>query len=504
MRNNEIDEKLADKTREVPSMNLRKKIGIAVLLLCLVLPGMTAAGNISATDKYAWSETSGWNNFVPTSGETVTVYHDHLEGYAWAENSGWIKLGSHTGGGTLTYANTSTSNWGVNLSAGNLSGYGWSENAGWINFSPTGGGVTINMATGVFDGYAWSENLGWIHFKGSSPAYNVAVILNTVTYNGNGNDGGSAPTDSNSYLSDDTVTVLGAGTLTKTGYTFSGWNTAAGGGGTSYAAGTTFTITANTTLYAQWTINTYTLTVTKDGTGSGTVTSSPTGISCGSTCSYPFNYGTHVDISAEAASGSTFTGFTGSCISNTSPCTVVLSEARAVTATFNSKAEFTGSPTSGSVPLNVSFTDTSTHSPTSWSWTFGDGGTSTVKNPVHTYRTNGTYEVTLTATGAGGASTMTKTGFIIVSGTCSNPPYKIGGTPHDYDTIQHAYDPMGSTVMQIQALVFTGDLTLNQDYNITLQGGYDCDFSSNAGESILSDKLTIQHGKVTIEKIIIK
>jgi PKD repeat protein len=248
----------------------------------------------------------------------------------------------------------------------------------------------------------------------------------------------------------------------------------------------------------------YTLTISKGGTGSGTVTSSPTGIDCGSTCSYPFDDAASVDISASAASGSTFSTWSGACTGNGTPCTVVMSEARAVTATFNSKAEFTGSPTSGSVPLNVSFTDTSTHSPTSWSWTFGDGGTSTVKNPVHTYRINGTYEVTLTATGAGGASTMTKTGFIIVSGTCSTPLYKIGGTPHDYDTIQHAYDPMGSNTMQIQALVFTGGLTLNQDYNITLQGGYDCGFTSNAGESILSDKMTIQHGKVTIDKITIK
>ena len=50
------------------------------------------------------------------------------------------------------------------------------------------------------------------------------------------------------------MTVLGnTGSLARTGYTFSGWNTAAGGGGTNYAAGATFTISADTTLYAQWT-----------------------------------------------------------------------------------------------------------------------------------------------------------------------------------------------------------------------------------------------------------
>jgi PKD repeat protein len=177
---------------------------------------------------------------------------------------------------------------------------------------------------------------------------------------------------------------------------------------------------------------------------------------------------------------------------------------KSVTATFNSKAEFSGTPLSGSVPLNVSFTDTSTHSPTSWSWSFGDGGTSTQKNPVHTYRTNGTYTVALTATGASGASTRTRTGYITVSGLCANGPYKIGRSTYNYDTIQLAYDPMGSTTMQIQALVFTGGLTLNQDYNITLQGGWGCDFTSNTGDTILSDKLTIQHGKVTIDKLIIK
>lgn len=133
------------------------------------------AGNISATSKYAWSETGGWSNLAPTGGG-VSVFDDHLEGYAWAENIGWVKLGSHIGGGYFTYANSSNADWGVNLTGAVLSGYAWSETAGWINFSPTGGGVTINPATGVFDGWSWGENLGWIHFKGGAPAYNVVYV----------------------------------------------------------------------------------------------------------------------------------------------------------------------------------------------------------------------------------------------------------------------------------------------------------------------------------------
>ena len=74
-----------------------------------------------------------------------------------------------------------------------------------------------------------------------------------VTYNGNDNTGGTAPTDSNSYTSGAQVTVLGnTGSLVKTGYTFDGWNTKADGTGTAYATGAQFTITADTNLYAKW------------------------------------------------------------------------------------------------------------------------------------------------------------------------------------------------------------------------------------------------------------
>ena len=79
----------------------------------------------------------------------------------------------------------------------------------------------------------------------------------TVTYHANGATSGSIPEDNTEYESGNSVTVLGnTGTLTKTGYIWSGWNTAANGTGTSYKAGSTFNITANTTLYARW-INNY-------------------------------------------------------------------------------------------------------------------------------------------------------------------------------------------------------------------------------------------------------
>jgi PKD repeat protein len=78
-------------------------------------------------------------------------------------------------------------------------------------------------------------------------------------------------------------------------------------------------------------------------------------------------------------------------------------------------AEFIGSPTTGTAPLVVSFSDLSLGNGLSWSWDFGDGQTSTVQNPVTTYALAGTYTVALTATNAFGSDTATKVGYVVVS-----------------------------------------------------------------------------------------
>jgi PKD repeat protein len=78
-------------------------------------------------------------------------------------------------------------------------------------------------------------------------------------------------------------------------------------------------------------------------------------------------------------------------------------------------ADFSGNPTSGPPPLTVYFTDLSTGSPTSWDWTFGDGGTDTVQHPIHDYTSVNTYTVSLTAYNAQGQNTETKVDYITVS-----------------------------------------------------------------------------------------
>ncbi len=84
--------------------------------------------------------------------------------------------------------------------------------------------------------------------SGSGPAL---VTAYTITYNGNGNTSGSVPV---AVVTTGSFTVAAEGDLEKSGYSFTGWNTAADGSGTPYAVGAQVVPTANMTLYAQWSV----------------------------------------------------------------------------------------------------------------------------------------------------------------------------------------------------------------------------------------------------------
>jgi hypothetical protein len=104
------------------------------------------------------------------------------------------------------------------------------------------------------------------------------------------------------------------------------------------------------------------LTVSKTGSGAGSVTSNPGGISCGSTCSAPFA-AVPVTLTATAAAGSTFVGWSGSC-SGSGTCTVAMAGDRAVTARFESDKAVTltktgsgaGAVTSNPAGISCGFT----------------------------------------------------------------------------------------------------------------------------------------------------
>lgn len=100
-------------------------------------------------------------------------------------------------------------------------------------------------------------------------------------------------------------------------------------------------------------------------------------------------------------------------------------------------ADFEGSPRAGYTPLQVSFTDRSTGTISNWSWTFGDGGTSTVQDPVHTYTGTGWFHVNLTVCNDAGCSWFNRNNYIFTAAPApppTTPVYyiRIGGDGGGY------------------------------------------------------------------------
>ncbi len=154
---------------------------------------------------------------------------------------------------------------------------------------------------------------------------------------------------------------------------------------------------------------TYALTVSKAGTGGGTVTSSPAGINCGSDCSESYASGTNVTLTATAAGGSTFAGWSGAC-TGTGTCAVTMSAARAVTATFNS-----------TTPVVTIYGDALASDWSNWSWsaTIDFNGASPVR--VGTRAINVTYQ-------AYGGLSLRKGTALSTSGYSSLKFWVYGGT----------------------------------------------------------------------------
>ena len=110
---------------------------------------------------------------------------------------------------------------------------------------------------------------------------------------------------------------------------FSGWSGACSGAGVCK-----MTLTQNISVIANFSTSP-TLTVALAGTGKGSVASTPSGISCGQTCSATFDPSTQVTLTATAAANSSFAGWGGACSGTNPTCTVTLNASQQVTANFN-------------------------------------------------------------------------------------------------------------------------------------------------------------------------
>ncbi len=346
----------------------------------------------------------------------------------------------------------------------------------------------------------------------------VTGAAHTVTYSGNGSTGGSVPTDSNSYLSGATVTVLGnTGSLVKTGYTFAGWNTAADGTGTTYTVGNTFPMgAANVTLYAKWTINSYT--VTYDGNGNTGGTAPVDGSS--------HNYNTTVTVLGNTGSlvrtGYTFVGW------NTAANGSGTDYAASGSATFTMGA------------ANVTLYAKWTINPT-LTVTFAGNGGNKVESTSPDQNINclkgsssgcsasyaiGT-PVTLKATPDWKSTFMGWSGDYISSdnpGTVTvtanktviatfDPIYKVRLMPNtDFASIQDAYDSAADGAeIRAQEYFFLepAGVTLGNvsAWTITLKGGYkpdDANFDTVTGLTTVQGPVNIERGSLTVERLIIR
>jgi len=162
--------------------------------------------------------------------------------------------------------------------------------------------------------------------------YDLTVVrsgtgLGTVTSNPGGI---SCPGScSASFAATTTVQLIAAPAANST---FSGWS----GGGCTGTGACTVSMNAATMVTATFAINRHTLTVVRTGSGSssGTVSSSPSGITCGADCEEQYNEGTTVVLTAAPTSNAIFTGWSGGGCTGTGTCVVAMNAPVSVTATF--------------------------------------------------------------------------------------------------------------------------------------------------------------------------
>ncbi|GEM_PF-6934619 len=178
--------------------------------------------------------------------------------------------------------------------------------------------------------------------------------------------------------------------------------------------------------------------------------------------------GESIALTATPNAGYTFSGWSGDLSGNSNPATIIMNSNKTVTVNFTISiiapvAGFSATPLNGNTPLTVQFSDASTNNPTSYLWNFGDGATSTQKNPSHIYASAGIYAVKLTATNAAGSDIEEKTNYITVTTPPPPPPqqYTITASSGTNGSIS----PSGATTVNSgSSQSFT--ITANAHYHI--------------------------------------
>jgi hypothetical protein len=115
--------------------------------------------------------------------------------------------------------------------------------------------------------------------------------------------------------------------------------------------GASTTFSGDLTKTAIFNLAKFPVNVTKSGAGTGTVSSTPSGVSCGATCSASFEYGSSVTLTAVADPGAYFQGWTGACAGKGAACALTISGATSTNAVFGFGTAPTPSPSAGATPV---------------------------------------------------------------------------------------------------------------------------------------------------------
>jgi uncharacterized repeat protein (TIGR02543 family) len=225
-----------------------------------------------------------------------------------------------------------------------------------VQINPGGGGITtpsagvhtyqedtvVPISASAASGYTFSNWTGDV--ANPTSASTTVTIDNDKTITANfvliptyeltmqvSPEGGGTTTPSVGVHTYQENTIVPISASAAANYTFSNWT---GDVANPTSVSTTVTMDSDKTLTANFSPIKRLLTVVPLGSGNGVVTSVPSGIDCGSNCIAEFDHGTEVVLSATAAPGSVFTGWSGSGCSGTDECVVTMTAARTVTATF--------------------------------------------------------------------------------------------------------------------------------------------------------------------------
>ena len=233
-----------------------------------------------------WSTSSGTHAVVYTDSQTVSAgFSGNTPLYAqWDANTLTVTFYSH-GGSAIASGSTITG--GTVSDPGNPTYVGHTFN-GWFVASSGGSALAFPYTHGQTSSFE-------LHAQWTTDTY-------TVTYSGNSNDSGTAPSAQTKTYGVDLTLATNSGSLTRTGYTFVGWNTLDTGLGTTYDTETTYSTNAPLSLFAKWTAITYSVTYSGNGNTGGSAPGNQTK-----------TYGVNLTLSTNSGSltktGYTFVGW---------------------------------------------------------------------------------------------------------------------------------------------------------------------------------------------------